>query len=464
MKQIDIENLDMEDIYIKGDQFCIYFIFGYATLSLCLANLHDTWKTAILFNMICLLLFAVSKYIFENKIIHRVAISLILFAYPPILMYQSEGFPLVMMFFIVSIMALISYQNFNYLLPGFLPALAYTMTILILTYYGHEYKRYFFNVENLDLKLLLLFGNLIPAIAVFGAFGLIKNMRSQTILNKKQLRIIKLQNDLVMSNKKYAHAIANGDLSIKQDVDKEDELGQALLLMQNNLLQVSQKEDDEKFYNEGISKVNEVLRNYQDVLDELCYQLILTLVKFLEINQGSIFLLEEENDQKYLDLKASYAYDKRKFRQKKIEIGQGLIGQVYLEKKEVYVTEIPDQYTYITSGLGRATASVVFIFPIVHENICIGVIELASFEKFEDVVFKFLKNTSDSIGATISSVKAKQEMGELLKQSNFMTEQMKAQEEEMRQNMEEMMATQEESERIIKELQDRITSLEQNNG
>ena len=38
--------------------------------------------------------------------------------------------------------------------------------------------------------------------------------------------------------------------------------------------------------------------------------------------------------------------------QKHIDIGEGLVGQTAIEKGTIYITDVPDNFVTITSGLG----------------------------------------------------------------------------------------------------------------
>ena len=94
----------------------------------------------------------------------------------------------------------------------------------------------------------------------------------------------------------------------------------------------------------------------------------------------------------------------------------------------------------------------VLISPLIVNEEVFGALEIASFNKFEAHEIEFVKKLSETIAATISSVKVADQTKSLLEESQSMTEQMRAQEEEMRQNMEELTATQEEMSRKQKEL------------
>ena len=74
----------------------------------------------------------------------------------------------------------------------------------------------------------------------------------------------------------------------------------------------------------------------------------------MKLNQGGFFIVKEEGDEVFLELEGCYAYERRKKMNKRILPGEGLVGQSYQEKDSIYITEVPDNYINIKSGLGDA--------------------------------------------------------------------------------------------------------------
>lgn len=211
----------------------------------------------------------------------------------------------------------------------------------------------------------------------------------------------------------------------------------------------------------GISEIGDIIRG--DVDEDFYQHLVSALVKFMKINQAGIYTVEEdENDstEKIIELKSCYAFDRNKFLTKKIAVGQGLVGQCYLEKQRIYIKEVPESYINITSGLGDSTPRCILIVPLIHDENVEGVIEVASFNELEDHEIEFLEKLAETLASFISSNRINLTTKHLLEQSQQQSEELRAQEEEMRQNMEEMQATQEEIHRKEKEYIARIDELE----
>jgi len=167
-------------------------------------------------------------------------------------------------------------------------------------------------------------------------------------------------------------------------------------------------------------------------------------VRYLEIQQGGFFLLETEDSDNFLDLKASYAYELHETVNKKVKPGETLVGQCFLEKESIYVTEVPPNYLQISSGLGSEIPASILLVPIKLEETVFGVIELASFGTFQNYKIDFVEKICESIASTISVIKNNEHTEKLLEESQILANQLSAQEEEMRQTLEEMQATQEE--------------------
>lgn len=230
--------------------------------------------------------------------------------------------------------------------------------------------------------------------------------------------------------------------------NNEGEIGESLYEMRNSLKQIASDEKERSWMNEGFARFSDVLRQNAENLKLLSQNVISQLVKYMRANQGGIFILNDEDaNNKFLELTACYAFERQKYKKKEIMPGEGLVGQCYLEKKSIYMTDIPSNYVHITSGLGGANPGNIFIAPLVANEEVLGIIEMASFQKFSKTELEFIEKTAESIASTISAVKIAEHTRRLLNDSQMAAEQLKSQEEEMRQNMEELAATQEEMHR-----------------
>ncbi|MEE4196773.1 MAG: GAF domain-containing protein [Bacteroidales bacterium] len=269
----------------------------------------------------------------------------------------------------------------------------------------------------------------------------------------------------------FARQIGEGNLD--HDIEllsNADHLRIALTEMRVKLqeakkIQEEKRIEEEKrlWANEGLAKLNEILRKQNDV-EELSYQIISFLVTYIKANQGGIFIRNNEEDKNItLDLKAFYAFNRRKYIKRSFELGEGLVGNCAIEKKRIHITEIPDNYIRITSGLGGSNPRSLILIPMKLEEEVLGVIEIASFNPYHKYQIEFLEQASLSIASSLNMAETNKRTSELLEKTQQQAEEMAAQEEEMRQNMEELQATQEESSRRAEDFEQQLIDLKEAN-
>jgi len=252
----------------------------------------------------------------------------------------------------------------------------------------------------------------------------------------------------------FAKNIGQGDLTAEYSVLSEfDILGNALLEMRKNL--IIAKEEDEKrkieveknsWAQDGITLIGEIIRQNYETVEEFSYNIISALVKFLKANQGGFYLLNDSNTEDiHIELKAAFAYDRKKMLDTKIYIGENLVGRCFQEKKIITINNLPEGYMYITSGLGEKTPTHLLLSPMVSDNEAFGVIEIASFYKFEPHEISFMERVSERIASSVSNIKKNTRTSALLKQSQKQSIELAEHEREMRQHLSELQEARDEA-------------------
>lgn len=247
----------------------------------------------------------------------------------------------------------------------------------------------------------------------------------------------------------YIEQIYMGNITFDyKPVSANDKIGNLTLELAKNIKLSKEEEEKRKREDEiqnwitkGSAIFAEIIRDYSDNLEELSYAIISKLVNYIDADQGGIFVInEDESNEPYIELLASYAYDRRKMLTKKIPYGVGLVGRSILERETIFMTKIPEKYLNITSGLGNEKPKTLLIVPLIFHEEVYGVVELASFKSFDEYKIKLIEQVSESIASAISMVKINNRTAELLRETKIKSEQSASQEEEIRQNIEEMQA------------------------
>lgn len=304
---------------------------------------------------------------------------------------------------------------------------------------------------------------LITTIFLGMAYIVFRFQRKNEKLNEAQT--VKMEKEKIKLEKMtiYADSIGQGNYAHTLAIDdhESDSLARSLINMKEKLQNIMEEDKRRNWANIGIARMSEIIRNDNNT-DNFYFNIIAFIIRYLNANQGGLFVINKENDQDiHIELKACLAYEKKKFIQKRIEIGEGLVGRCMQEATSIYMTQIPKDYMTITSGLGEANPGALLILPLKINNEIFGVVEIASFIPFEKHEIGFVEKISETLAAAISEVKGNEHTRILLAKAQQQAEELRAQEEEMRQNLEELSATQEEMRRKENEYIQMIDKLKQ---
>lgn len=248
---------------------------------------------------------------------------------------------------------------------------------------------------------------------------------------------------------RQAKSVAKGDYSAEIIPKSEkDELGTALVEMTSQLSSVTGENERQNWFKTGETELNKHMRGVQSV-EDLGRNVITFLAKYINARIGAFYTITDEY---LLKMTASYTYRKRKGFADEFNFGEGLVGQAASENKSILITEVPDGYMRVDSGLGNSTPGSIVVVPFTFWGKVTGVIELGTFGRFEDLHIEFLENVAASIGIAVNTSISTTRTEKLLEKTRGQAEQLQVQQEELRQTNEEL----EEHTRALKDSEQRL--------
>ncbi|MNJ32183.1 Sensory/regulatory protein RpfC [compost metagenome] len=153
---------------------------------------------------------------------------------------------------------------------------------------------------------------------------------------------------------------------------------------------------------------------------------------------GAVYIRKEAENPDELHLAGAYAKVGELESPAMFKIGEGLIGQVALDRKPLSLKDTPPNYLSVRSALGEAKPSHVLIFPILFEDELLGVVELANLDQFTPLEEQLLSELTINLGVVLNNVNRRLRVEELLRESQALTEELQVQSEELQTQQEEL--------------------------
>ncbi|MBI5368779.1 MAG: response regulator, partial [Planctomycetes bacterium] len=259
-----------------------------------------------------------------------------------------------------------------------------------------------------------------------------------------------------------ATAVTQGDFSRAIGVQAQGEvaaLKDNINEMIRNLKDTTRKNAEQDWLKTNLAKFTRMLQGQRDMLT--VSKLILSELAPLVSAQHGVFYLEDADPDgaRILKLLASYAYKERKHLANRFKLGEGLIGECALEKEKILITDVPTDYIQVSSGLGEAKPLNIAVLPVLFEGQVKAVIELASFQRFNDTHLVFLEQLTESIGIVPNTIAATMRTEDLLKQSQKLAGELQSQQRELTETnrrLEDQAKTLKKSEELLKKQQEEL--------
>jgi HAMP domain-containing protein/CheY-like chemotaxis protein len=250
-------------------------------------------------------------------------------------------------------------------------------------------------------------------------------------------------------------AVTNGDLTREINVEARgevEELRDNINQMITNLRVTTEVNAQQDWLNTNMARFSGMLQGQRD-LKQVSRLIMSELTPLVGAQHGAFFIAEAEADSNpQLRLVASYAYKRRKGIANVFGLGESLVGQAALERKAILITQAPEDYITIGSGLGESAPVNIVVLPVLFEDQVMAVIEMASFTQYSDPQLTFLEQLSETLGVVLNTIVATMRTEELLQQSQGLTLELQSQSEELQSQRDELERTNQELEEQARSL------------
>jgi HAMP domain-containing protein/CheY-like chemotaxis protein len=236
-----------------------------------------------------------------------------------------------------------------------------------------------------------------------------------------------------------ATAVTKGDLTRSIQVEASGEVADLkdnLNTMIDNLRLTTDRNTEQDWLKTNLARFTAMLQGQRD-LSTVGRTLLSELAPLVGAQQGIIYQMTGE-EVETLVLLSAFADVSEDGHPQHLKLGQGLIGQCAVEKRRIFVSNLPESTVPIRTGLFQTVPKNIIVLPVLFEDRVKAVIELASVNTFTNSQLAFLEQLTASIGIVLNSIEATMQTEGLLKQSQQLATELQTQQKELQQTNEQL--------------------------
>jgi len=219
--------------------------------------------------------------------------------------------------------------------------------------------------------------------------------------------------------------------------------------------------DTQNWIKNGVNELNQILINI-NTLQKVTSESINFIGNYVNAGVGVFYVHNQEDNT--LFQYSSFAHIVRDELSTKFEIGEGLIGQVALQRSPILLQNIQKDQLTITTGTVTQKSFNTYTFPLVYNDVLYGVIEIGSFESFSKEVLEFLNSIDKTICISLASAIQNKKVQELLDTTKLANDELNIKQEELEEANKYMQQQQQELEEANANMEEQQQQLEEANA
>lgn len=184
----------------------------------------------------------------------------------------------------------------------------------------------------------------------------------------------------------------------------------------------------------GLVKINDVVRGIVDLKD-FSNKVVSEIASYIDSKIGAFYVNTKNSEYHLL---GSFAFSNSNLSSEVFKAREGLVGQAAIEKQQIVVKDVPDDYIKIKSGLGETVPKYIILTPIVYEGTVIAVLELGLLVELTEIQMQYLTEASRLIALSMAAVQNREKLDYELKRSLDLAEELQRQQEELKTSNEEL--------------------------
>jgi len=185
----------------------------------------------------------------------------------------------------------------------------------------------------------------------------------------------------------------------------------------------------------------------EETAGDLTYEDLVTrstnfISRYVDACAGALYSYDEKRS--LCERKASYAFVEGKHLSSKFGLGEGIVGQVAVEKKPILLKGITRDEALGKTGTVNEPPKNIYAAPLLYKKGLYGVLEVATFEEITPLKIEFLNMAAPIISTSLYTALQGRQIEILLESTQKANEELAAQTEELQSQAEELRQTSDE--------------------